>query len=135
MNSKELSKLLRTQDIYLTASEVDPCSNALLEALHTGLPSVALNDGGHQELIQKGGEVYNERFEISGKLDAIVSQYSIYAKNIRMQKMEEVAEQYIRFCRDLKLRKKSHRLLPLALVIPLYTNIAKLQISLRTLFE
>ncbi len=51
LSSKQLADTLRQHDIYITASKNDPCSNALLEAISCGLPVVALNSGGHTELI------------------------------------------------------------------------------------
>ena len=38
--SEELADLLREQDIYITASRNDPCSNALIEAQACGLPAL-----------------------------------------------------------------------------------------------
>lgn len=51
VGSKELAGYLRDNDIYLTASQSDPCSNSLLEAQACGLRSIALRDGGHPEII------------------------------------------------------------------------------------
>lgn len=47
--SKKLAEILKQNDVYITASQNDPCSNSLIEALSCGVPAVALNDGGHPE--------------------------------------------------------------------------------------
>ncbi len=38
--SEELADLLRSHDIYVSVSQHEPCSNALLEALNSGLPAL-----------------------------------------------------------------------------------------------
>jgi hypothetical protein len=64
VDSHKLGDLLRQQDIYITASRNDPCSNSLIEAMHCGLPAVALNSGGHPEIVGKGGLLFDEKEEI-----------------------------------------------------------------------
>jgi len=55
----ELSTELKKNDIYLIASKKDPCSNALIEAMHCGLPAIALADGGHPEIVGNGGVLFS----------------------------------------------------------------------------
>lgn len=95
--SNELAKQLRSHDIFITASQKDPCSNSLIEALHCGLPAIALQDGGHPEIIKKGGETFTRKEEIFGILDKISAQYSSYAQNINVPAINEVAKQYQTF--------------------------------------
>jgi len=59
VDSKKLAEYLKRHDIYIVASKNDPCSNSLIEALNCGLPAVALNDGGHPEIVRNGGELFN----------------------------------------------------------------------------
>ena len=54
---EKLAKQLKLHDIFITASQKDPCSNSLTEALHCGLPAIALNDGGHPEIIKNAGKL------------------------------------------------------------------------------
>ena len=92
--SKELSEELKKSDIFITASKKDPCSNSLIEALSCGLPAVAYNDGGHPELIQSGGEIFNKKEEIIDKIERIVNNYSVYEKNIPTYQIQDIAQQY-----------------------------------------
>src|SRR5581483_9601097 len=55
LTSTELADLLRSSDVFVTASENDPCSNAVLEALACGLPVAYLDSGGHPELVGDAG--------------------------------------------------------------------------------
>ena len=44
--SRELASILRAHDIFITATEHDAYSNALVEALSCGLPAIYLDSGG-----------------------------------------------------------------------------------------
>ena len=57
---KELAKVLASQDIYITASKKDPCSNSLIEAISCGLPVVYMNSGGHPEIVNGNGVPFSE---------------------------------------------------------------------------
>ena len=53
--SEQLARILKQHDIFLTASDNDPCSNSVVEALSCGLPVIYYNRGGHSELVGLGG--------------------------------------------------------------------------------
>ena len=46
LTSNQLSEELRRSSIYITASQNDPCSNSLIEAISTKTPVIALKSGG-----------------------------------------------------------------------------------------
>lgn len=50
LTSVELADQLRKSDVFLTASQKDPCSNSLMEAISCDLKILALSDGGHLEI-------------------------------------------------------------------------------------
>lgn len=99
--SEELARQLKQHDIFLTASQKDPCSNSLVEALHCGLPAVVLNDGGHPELMGKAGIAFDRQEQILGGLENIVTNYSEYQAAIVRPKMDSVAEQYREFIESI----------------------------------
>lgn len=98
--SEELGDLLRQHDIYLTASQNDPCSNAVLEALACGLPVLYRNDGGHPELVGSGGLPFNEQDEIIPQLDTIALNYEVFQRLIVVPTMDEVADKYLTLLKD-----------------------------------
>jgi glycosyltransferase involved in cell wall biosynthesis len=49
--SPELANLLRRHDVFVTATENDAYSNALVEALSCGLPAIYLDSGGSSEAV------------------------------------------------------------------------------------
>ena len=110
LNSRELGIELRENDIFLTASQNDPCSNSLIEAMHSGLVAVALNSGGHPEIIEKGGgylfnginDVLEKIQEASTNIEAIQSYNSL-------PNMEIVSSGYLKYFRDLKDNFKNEK--------------------------
>lgn len=97
MNSHELSEELKKRHIYITASKHEPCSNALIEAMHCGLPALAYNNGGNPDIVGKGGELFLNNAEIIEKLDLISDNYEFYKDNINLPKIGQVAALYYNF--------------------------------------
>jgi len=105
LNSEDLAKELRKSDIFITASKKDPCSNSLIEAIHSGLPVIVLNDGGHAEIIKECGKTFDSVGEIPFLLDEIMENYQSYVDNINLPKMNEVGRLYFEFCKNIYTSK------------------------------
>jgi len=95
VDSHVLSNQLREHDIYLTASQKDPCSNSLVEALACGLPAIYLEDGGHPELVEFGGLAFNSKEEIPALLEKVINHYSSFQNTIWIESMDDLAQKYI----------------------------------------
>jgi glycosyltransferase involved in cell wall biosynthesis len=93
--SAELAEVLRRQDVYVTASLNDPCSNALLEALACGLPALYVRSGGHSELVGDAGLGFDEREELPELLDRLVAELDERRAAIRLPRLAEVADGYL----------------------------------------
>jgi len=101
LSSEDLATILKQQDIYITASQNDPCSNSLIEAASCGLPMIALEDGGHPELVGKGGELFHNPEEIMDKIKKILENYNNYQNQIPVFSMQEAAQNYYRFAEKI----------------------------------
>jgi len=99
--SEQLADILRQHDIYITASQNDPCSNALIEALACGLPALYLNDGGHPELVGYGGLPFNDVDEILPQLDALVENYEMFQNLIVVPSLDDVADKYLALLKEV----------------------------------
>lgn len=99
--SEKLARILKEHDIYITASQNDPCSNALIEALSCGLPAVALNDGGHPELVQKGGELFKGKEDVIEKIEKVAENYQYYQSQIPEFSIKKVAQEYYDFAKKI----------------------------------
>lgn len=93
--SEALADALRDHDIYITASQNDPCSNALIEALACGLPALGLNSGGHPELIGYGGLVFDRPEDIPDQLAQVTANYAMFQNLIVTPTLEEVTDKYL----------------------------------------
>ena len=93
LTSEKLAHEMRASDIYITASENDPCSNSLLEAMACGLRVLALKSGGHPELVNNKGNIFMSQDELLKKLE----DYGSLPAALQEHTMEEVAESYLKF--------------------------------------
>jgi glycosyltransferase involved in cell wall biosynthesis len=93
--SAELAAMLREQDVYLTASRNDPCSNALIEALSCGLPAIYLDSGGHPELVSFGGLPFRRPDEIPALLERVRAHHGLYHRLIAAPSMADVCRRYL----------------------------------------
>lgn len=99
--SNKMAEILKQHDIYITASQSDPCSNSLIESLCCGLPAVALNDGGNPELVKEGGAEFIGKEDIIEKIEKVVNNYPVYQKRIPEFSIERVGEDYYRFAENI----------------------------------
>lgn len=92
--SEKLGQLLREHDIYVTASQSDPCSNALIEALSCGLPALYLNDGGHPEIVGHGGLPFTGEADVLTQLEELTIDLDMHRRLITAPSMDAVADTY-----------------------------------------
>ena len=93
LTSKKLADEMRASDIYITASENDPCSNSLLEAIACGLRILALKSGGHPELINNEDNIFMTQDELLKKLE----DYASLPAALQEYTVKEAAELYLKF--------------------------------------
>ncbi len=97
--SHALAGQLRQHDIYITASQDDPCSNSLIEALTCGLPAIYLRSGGHPEIVKNAGFGFTDKEEIPQLLDQLVKEYEQRQAQIALPSLSEVAGRYLEIMR------------------------------------
>lgn len=101
MGSQELATALREHDVYMTASVNDPCSNALCEGLHCGLPALVRDSGGHPEIIGEGGLTFEGKQDVIRVIEAMHANYDIYRQAIAVPQIEDIARLYIDFAAQI----------------------------------
>ena len=96
----ELSNIIRTHNIYLTASQNEPCGNHHIEGIACGLPILyCKNGGGIKESCNGVGEEFKSMDELFQKLEKIVNNYDTYVKNIdyKFLSSHRCCEQYLTY--------------------------------------
>src|SRR3546814_2830030 len=93
LTTAELTAQYRESDIFIPASRNDPCSHALIEALHCGLPAIAKRDGGHTEIIGKGGALFDDVRQVTTMLEEISARYAIYREAYRATSLDVRSEE------------------------------------------
>lgn len=107
LSSVDLSRELKRSDVFVTAAEVDACSNSLVEALSCGLPSVVLNSGGSPEIMGNGGELFDSTKDVIEKIEMISSQINFYRSKISVARIDDVGKRYYDFISDIYNEKKA----------------------------
>jgi glycosyltransferase involved in cell wall biosynthesis len=103
-DSAGLAELLHQGDIYVTASIDDPCSNSLIEAMASGLPAVALNSGGHPELLGKGGALFEGIDDVIGAIDSVAAQIDSLRSVLPVRSIAGTASEYLRFMESVRMQ-------------------------------
>jgi len=93
--SEQLAQLLRQHDIYITASQHDPCSNGLIEALSCGLPALYLKSGGHPEIVGEAGLGFFTPEDIPAGLTRLVDEYETRQQSISLPSLAEICDRYL----------------------------------------
>jgi glycosyltransferase involved in cell wall biosynthesis len=99
LSTEPLAAELRRSDVYLAPSRNDPCSNALIEALASGLPAVFRASGGHPELVGDAGVSFDEPGEVPDALHRLVAELDERRAAIRVSTIEDVANGYVEVLR------------------------------------
>lgn len=101
MPSQGLSLELRKNDIFISPVKDDACSNALIEALASGLPAVCLKSGGNPEIVGLAGELFTDKLELIPAIENVSENLSFYRNNISIKSLKDVALEYLSVARSL----------------------------------
>lgn len=96
-SSEQLAGLLRQADIYLALSEDDPCSNALIEAIHCGLVPLALNSGGHPEIVGNSRFLFDDVDGLASLLNTPINELVKSGGLPQPAELDSVAAEYLWF--------------------------------------
>lgn len=96
LNSKELASELQENHIYITASKNDPCSNSLIEAITSGLIPLALNSGGHPEIIRNSDLLFSTNEELFNKIEYLSNNLN-NLDSIKIKDICQITQEYVNF--------------------------------------
>lgn len=100
MDSTNLAKVFRNSDVLIFASEVESCSNTIVEAQSCGIPVIAYQGTGNVELVKDSGELFQYSQDIPLALDKVFSNYQHYLNRLPERSIEECGKAYLKFFDD-----------------------------------
>lgn len=95
LDSNSLANELRKSDVFVTASQNDPCSNSLIEAMTCGLKCLALNSGGHPEIVRNQNLLFENEVDFLKLLNNISNKKNTASPSLN--NTAYVAEKYFNF--------------------------------------
>lgn len=101
LDSEKLAEELRNHDIFISPTKDDACSNALLEALATGLPVLALASGGNPEIVRKAGVLFKNKDELLAGVNIVASNLKKYYDQINVRTIRDIAKDYIQASQNI----------------------------------
>ena len=108
VDSEKLAQILRKHDIYITASENDPCSNSLIEGLACGLPAIYRNSGGHPELVKGAGLPFEKPEDIPSQIVRLYENHESFRSFININTITDMSKQYLDAIFNNKVAQKSN---------------------------
>ena len=105
LSSKELANILRSSQLYLTASKHESCSNSLLEAIACGLTPIAINSGGNPELVGDSGFLFTGTDDILSTIDLAATK--VLTKPLPTLSIDKVASRYYTFFQNVVANAES----------------------------
>jgi glycosyltransferase involved in cell wall biosynthesis len=112
---QKIAEQLKKHDIFFFPSKIEACSNAILQGLHCGLPTIAYNGSSNPEIVGKQGVLFKNPEEIPSLLEKLVQNAPPPYYKSHLPNMAEVAELYRMFCYDTHAQRLSKKIPTLGL--------------------
>ena len=100
LNSKLLNNELNKHNIFISPTQQEACSNAILEANACGLYTLALKDGGNPEIIQDQKLLFENEKDLMNKLENFDPRKFKITKN-----SQKTISQYIKFLKTINSKQ------------------------------
>ena len=107
--SDKLADKFREHDILIYASQIETCSNTLLEALHCGLPAVARNNSSQPQIVSNAGILFEDTSDILSSIDTLAWNLEHYITNIQLHSIDQISREYYDFCSSIYSDLKSSK--------------------------
>ena len=107
--SSEIANYLRKSHVYVIASELESCSNSIIEALSCGLPVVYRNGSSNPEIVKQAGLPFSNGHEAIEAIGRLRDNYRYYRNAVDVQSAIDVAAKYREFVRSVVEEQKGGR--------------------------
>lgn len=131
--SIQLANELKNSDIFIGASHMEACSNALIEAMHCGCVPVARNNSSQPEIVGSSGVIYNGLDDVIEKINIASEHLDLYRMKLRLPTINTIVGQYHDFFTGIHSAVRQHTYQPKQVRLPvsLWLSILLLQQKLQ----
>jgi glycosyltransferase involved in cell wall biosynthesis len=95
--SREVAEELRHHDIFISASHLEACSNAIGEALNCGLVALVRDNSSQPELVGDRRFVFAGREDVLAAVDRVAADLDALRATRMVERMEDVGDRYLAF--------------------------------------
>ncbi len=97
LTQKELAEELRKNEIFISASKFEACSNSLIEAMACGCIPVARGTSSQQEIVEDGGIIFHGKEDVIRAVNDAAKNRSELRKKLTIPSIEEIGKRYTDF--------------------------------------
>ena len=108
MSPEDISTHLRESHIMVFASEVESCSNTIIEGLSCGLPIIYKNDSSNPEIVKQSGLPFSTGREAINVISKLMKNYNEYKESIDISSIIQVADEYYSLFQEIHDKKVSN---------------------------
>jgi glycosyltransferase involved in cell wall biosynthesis len=101
IDSKGVAEELHNHDLFVSASQIEACSNAIGEAMNCGLPAIVRDNSSQPELVKDRRLVFRGTDDVLNVLDRVSEQLDSFRSNLKPETMEEIGKRYATFASDV----------------------------------
>lgn len=99
--SQGVAEELRNHDLFLSASHLEACSNAIVEALNCRVPALVRDNSSQPELVRDARMVFRGVGDVLESLDRVSADLGGIKEGLRPETMAEVGGRYAAFAEEV----------------------------------
>jgi glycosyltransferase involved in cell wall biosynthesis len=97
ITSSEVAEELRKHDIFISASHLEACSNAIGEALNCGLIALVRDNSSQPELVVDGRFVFTGTEDVISAVERVSVNLNILRDLRKVETMRDIGDSYLAF--------------------------------------
>ena len=118
VKSELLYNYIEKSDVFIFASKIESCSNLLMEAMATGIPTLVIDGTSNNEIFNSNGYIFKDKTDVIHQLEKLINNY----QNLKIEKrffLDETINQYYDFFQDI-IKDEKQKKISLILVLELF---------------
>ena len=109
VKSESLYNYIEKSDIFVFASKIESCSNLLMEAMATGIPTLVIDGTSNNEIFNSNGYIFKDKTDVIHQLERLINNYE-YFKVEKRYFLDEITKEYYNFFQDIIKDQKQKKI-------------------------